>query len=82
MQLVQNIAFASEGYSMNEQEIAMMNKLEALREKHRNLDDAIAKLGENQTIDELQLRRLKKDKLQIRDQIAMIEDMMYPDIIA
>lgn len=67
---------------MNEQELALRNKLEALRERHRNLDDAIDKLSSNQQIDELQLRRLKKDKLQLRDQIAMLEDMMYPDIIA
>lgn len=82
MYLVHNAAYATEDFAMNEQEIAMMNKLEALREKHRNLDEAIVKLGENEEIDQLQLRRLKKEKLQIRDQIAMIEDMMYPDIIA
>lgn len=82
MYLVHNSAIATEECAMNEQEIALMNRLEAMREKHRNLDDAIEKLGGNQAVDQLQLRRLKKEKLQIRDQIAMLEDMLYPDIIA
>lgn len=82
MYLVHNASFAEGGMVVDEQEIALRNKLEALKERHRNLDEAIAKIHQNQQVDELQLRRLKKDKLMLRDQIAMIEDMLYPDIIA
>ncbi len=83
MQVIHNSSLrATEGFSMNEQELAMTKKLDELREKHRNLDEAIDKMIETKTIDELQLRRLKKEKLQIRDQISLIEDMLYPDIIA
>lgn len=82
MHLVHNASFAEGGMVVDEQEIALRNKLEALKERHRNLDEAIAKIHQNQQVDELQLRRLKKDKLMLRDQIAMIEDMLYPDIIA
>lgn len=81
MYVVHNSSFGGVG-AVDEQEIALRNKLEALKERHRNLDEAIAKLHENAQVDELQLRRLKKDKLMLRDQIAMIEDMLYPDIIA
>lgn len=82
MYVVENPSFAEGGVVVDEQEIALRNKLEELKERHRNLDEAIAKLHENAQIDELQLRRLKKDKLMLRDQISMIEDMLYPDIIA
>lgn len=82
MYLVHNASFAEGGMVVDEQEISLRNRLEALKERHRNLDDAIAKIYKNPQVDELQLRRLKKDKLMLRDQIAMIEDMLYPDIIA
>lgn len=82
MYLVHNASYAEGGMVVDEQEIALRNKLEALKERHRNLDEAIAQIHRNQQVDELQLRRLKKDKLMLRDQIAMIEDMLYPDIIA
>lgn len=78
-----NASFALGGNStMDEQELSLRNKLEALRERHRNLDEAIIKISQNGQVDQLQLRRLKKDKLMLRDQIAMLEDMLYPDIIA
>lgn len=69
---------------MNEQELR--KRLEHLRIEHRDLDAAIAALGAagiaGATADQLQLARLKKRKLAIRDQIAMIEDNLVPDIIA
>jgi hypothetical protein len=78
-----NASFALGGSStMDEQELSLRNKLETLRERHRNLDEAISKISQNQQVDQLQLRRLKKDKLMLRDQISMLEDMLYPDIIA
>jgi hypothetical protein len=56
--------------------------LAALIEEHRDLDAAIATMGERGGRDQLQLTRLKKRKLQLRDQIARIEDQLLPNIIA
>ena len=57
-------------------------KLEVLRREHRDLDVAIDALGGQATADQLTLRRLKKQKLHIKDQIARVEDELTPDIIA
>ena len=57
-------------------------KLEVLRREHRDLDEAIAALELNARPDQLTLRRLKKQKLCLKDQIVKIEDMLIPDIIA
>ena len=57
-------------------------KLEALRREHRDLDAAIHALEEKGTADQLTLRRLKKQKLVLKDRIALIEDRLLPDIIA
>lgn len=56
--------------------------LAALIEEHRDLDAAIAAMAENGTSDQLQLTRLKKRKLQLKDQISRIEDQLLPNIIA
>nr|WP_202386785.1 DUF465 domain-containing protein [Qipengyuania algicida] len=53
-----------------------------LRTEHRDLDAAIAALSSAGASDQLQIARLKKRKLRIRDQIAIIEDNLLPDIIA
>lgn len=57
-------------------------KLELLQREHRDLDDAIAALGKDGRADQLTLRRLKKRKLMLKDQIARISDEITPDIIA
>jgi len=57
-------------------------KLEVLRREHRDLDDAIHALQTAARADTLTLRRLKKQKLQIKDRIQAIEDQLTPDIIA
>lgn len=57
-------------------------KLEQLRIEHRDLDDAIASLADRSAADQLQLARLKKRKLRLRDEIALLEDQLIPDIIA
>lgn len=57
-------------------------KLEVLRQKHRDLDEAINALQEKGPSAQLTIQRLKKDKLQLKDQIARIEDELTPDIIA
>ena len=57
-------------------------KLEVLRREHRDLDEAIHALETNGHPDQLTLRRLKKQKLSLKDQIVKIEDQLIPDIIA
>ena len=56
--------------------------LATLIEEHRDLDAAIAAMGEHGAGDQLQLTRLKKRKLQLKDQIARIEDQLLPNITA
>jgi hypothetical protein len=60
----------------------LRRRLENLRSEHRDLDDVIARLAENAPFDQLQLRRLKKRKLALKDQITQLESAMVPDIIA
>ncbi len=57
-------------------------ELGVLRQEHRDLDDAITALEERTVADQLTLRRLKKQKLLLKDKIARIEDKLTPDIIA
>ncbi|MEZ5748847.1 MAG: DUF465 domain-containing protein [Caenibius sp.] len=60
----------------------MRKTLELLRMEHRDLDTAIDALIAAESQDQLQIARLKKRKLRLKDQIAMIEDHLLPDIIA
>ena len=62
-------------------EAEMVKRLEVLRIEHRDLDAAIDALTES-SHDQLQIARLKKRKLRLKDQIAQIEDYLIPDIIA
>jgi hypothetical protein len=57
-------------------------RAEHLRIEHRDLDAAIEALRAVTNPDEIQIARLKKRKLKLRDEIAMLEDMLVPDIIA
>jgi len=57
-------------------------RLELLRLEHRDLDAAIIALGDTTVPDQLQLARLKKRKLRLRDEISWCEDQLLPDIIA
>jgi len=59
----------------------MRKRLAALRVEHRDLDAAIAALSDAGP-DQLQVARLKKRKLRLKDQISMFEDYLTPDIIA
>jgi hypothetical protein len=65
---------------VNEEE--MRKRLEILRIEHRDLDAAIDALTNAGSNDQLQIARLKKRKLRLKDQISMIEDFLIPDIIA
>jgi len=57
-------------------------RLEQLKMEHRDLDDAIEALRLQSAPNQLQIARLKKRKLRLRDEIAMIQDRLIPDIIA
>jgi hypothetical protein len=62
--------------------VRLQAELGRLREEHRDLDAAIAALAEKPAPDQLQMQRLKKRKLHLRDRIRVIEDELLPDIIA
>ena len=57
-------------------------KLAVLRQEHRDLDDAIEALQVRHSADMLTIKRLKKQKLALKDRIAVLEDRLHPDIIA
>ena len=61
---------------------AIRIKLEALKSEHRDLDEVIERLLEKPPFDQLQLQRLKKRKLGLKDQILKLESELHPDIIA
>jgi hypothetical protein len=61
---------------------ALKAKLAALKSEHRDLDAIIARIAERAPFDQLQLQRLKKRKLMLKDQISKIESELLPDIIA
>lgn len=63
-------------------EAVVRARLEQLRSEHRDLDAAIDALVEGGSSDQLQLARLKKRKLRLKDEAAMLEDQLIPDIIA
>jgi hypothetical protein len=60
----------------------LRRKLEELRLEHRDLDDVISRLAESAPMSQVQLQRLKKRKLMLKDQIALLESKLLPDIIA
>lgn len=57
-------------------------RIEILRQEHGDLDAAIEALLSAPAIDQLQIARIKKRKLRLKDEITMLEDMLIPDIIA
>jgi hypothetical protein len=65
---------------VNDEELR--KRLEALKIEHRDLDAAIEALASSGAADQLQIARLKKRKLRLRDQITLVEDHLIPDIIA
>jgi hypothetical protein len=65
-----------------EEELALVKKLETLTIRHQELDHMIDKLNTERYKDEFSLHRLKKEKLCLRDEIAKLQDAIYPDIIA
>ena len=57
-------------------------RLKELKSEHRDLDDVIARITDEAPFDQLQIQRLKKRKLQIKDHVAKVESLLLPDIIA
>ena len=66
----------------DEERQAVREQIERLREEHRDLDSAIEALTLSGPADRLQLQRLKKRKLALRDRVSRLEDELTPDIIA
>jgi hypothetical protein len=66
----------------SEEERQLSAELERLKQEHRDLDAAIDALLSAPSYDRLQVQRMKKRKLQLKDQIGRIEDQLFPDIIA
>ena len=76
---------ASNGHSsgkVTEDYAELTSHLHELRQEHRDLDQAIERMGDNPAVDQLQLRRLKKRKLRLKDQIAWYESRLIPDLDA
>ncbi len=67
---------------LTEEERAIRSRIDALRLEHRDLDAAIAALADQWPVDQLQMARLKKKKLGLKDMIARLENELLPDIIA
>ncbi len=67
---------------VNTQLFERMRRLRELRIEHRDLDDVIERLSMDIYVDELQLRRLKKRKLLLKDQILRLESELIPDLNA
>jgi hypothetical protein len=67
---------------VNTELFARMQRLRELRIEHRDLDDVICRLSLDIYVDELQLRRLKKRKLMLKDQILRLESELIPDLNA
>jgi hypothetical protein len=57
-------------------------QIEEMKSEHRDLDLAIARIGEEPPFDQLHVQRLKKRKLVLKDQISQLENQLLPDLIA
>jgi hypothetical protein len=67
---------------VNTELLQRLEKLRELRIEHRDLDDVIARLQLDFKVDELQMKRLKKRKLMLKDQITRLESELIPDLNA
>lgn len=65
-----------------EQEQKLRDELVSLQQRHRSLDEEIAELELSGAADQLTIKRLKKEKLALKDRIRTVEDQLTPDIIA
>lgn len=68
---------------LTEEDIAQIrNRLAEIKLEHSDLDQIIERLSRDTTVEELQVKRLKKRKLYLKDQIANLENELIPDILA
>ena len=65
-----------------DQDVALRVRIAKLRQEHQDLDAAVHALERGQNPDQIQIMRLKKKKLILRDEIKLLEDQLTPDIIA
>lgn len=65
-----------------EEQQTLKARLNVLESEHRDLDDVIERLSEDKPFDQLQLQRLKKRKLVLKDEMALVRSRILPDIIA
>ena len=65
-----------------DEQATLRRKIEELKQEHRDLDAAIDLLADAAPFDQLKLQRLKKRKLLLKDEIALLESDLHPDIIA
>jgi hypothetical protein len=72
----------SEDTKIETQTFKRLERLRELRIEHRDLDDVIHRLQMDLYVNEVQLRRLKKRKLMLKDQIALLESELIPDLNA
>ena len=71
------------GFELSQEEIEVLQaELARLREEHRDLDSAIDALERLGPVNQVQIQRLKKRKLYLRERISHLEDQLTPDIIA
>ncbi len=61
---------------------SLLRRLHELRSEHRDLDTVIARLADQGSLDQIQVQRLKKRKLMLKDEIAWLENRLIPDDIA
>ena len=66
----------------NDNQDILRERLAHLRSEHRDLDDVIARISSDTPFDQLQIQRLKKRKLGLKDEILKLESRLLPDIIA
>jgi hypothetical protein len=67
---------------VTDDELALHDEVKLLRQEHSDLDAAIEAMGHMPIPDQLRIARLKRKKLQLRDEIVKIESQILPDIIA
>ena len=78
----QNFSLDDTSKDWEEERVAIRQKIEELLLEHRDLDDVIHQMSENTYVDQLQLKRLKKRKLAIKDRIEILKSRLLPDILA
>jgi hypothetical protein len=79
---IAEVELTQDGYALDEDKGAIRLELERLRQEHQDLDAAVLALQAQPGRNQLQIVRIKKRKLILRDQIAKLENRLTPDLIA